>query len=179
MFIDPAGDHYRTRMTHTLETTAISRVVARALRLNEDHRGDRARARHGAHALRARGGEDALDDVPERFGSRFRHNEHSHRIARSLNLTTRPATASSRSTGEREPGTLEGKIVRLVDRVDDQPRHRRRRALRASLRGRPPARGDRDPRLDRLRADRPARARIVDSSEGVDDVRQSAEVGEA
>ena len=55
VFIDPQGDHYRTRMTHTLETTAISRVVARALAPQRGPgRGDRPRARHRPHAVRAR-----------------------------------------------------------------------------------------------------------------------------
>src|SRR6476619_2903426 len=79
VFIDPQGDHYRTRMTHTLETTAISRVVARALRLNEDL----TEAIGLGHA-----GEQALDEaLRERFGGGFRHNEQSLRIARGLNLT--------------------------------------------------------------------------------------------
>src|SRR6476619_5217819 len=79
VFIDPEGDHYRTRMTHALETTAISRVVARALRLNEDL----VEAIGFGHA-----GEQALDEaLRERFGGGFRHNEQSLRIARGLNLT--------------------------------------------------------------------------------------------
>ena len=119
VFIDPQGDHYRTRMTHTLETTAISRVVARALRLNEDlteaiglghdlghtpfgHAG-RGRARR-----RARAGTSA---------GAFRHYEHSYRIARGLNLTHEVCEGILTHTGPTEPDTLEGKIVRLVDRV--------------------------------------------------------------
>src|SRR5437899_12813718 len=88
VFIDPAGDHYRTRMTHTLETTAISRVVARALRLNEDLVAAIGLGHDTGHTPFGHAGEDALDDaLRERFGRRFRHNEQSLRIARSLTLT--------------------------------------------------------------------------------------------
>src|SRR4029450_2521029 len=87
VFIDPGGDHYRTRMTHTLETTAISRVVARALRLNEDLVEAIGLGHDTGHTPFGHAGEDALDDaLAERYERRFRHNEQSHRIARSLNL---------------------------------------------------------------------------------------------
>src|SRR5437588_1559514 len=118
VFIDPSGDHYRTRMTHTLETTAISRVVARALRLNEDLAEAIGLGHDMGHTPFGHAGEDALDDVlRERFGRGFRHNEQSLRIARSLNLTGEVCDGILTHTGEREPATLEGKIVRIVDRV--------------------------------------------------------------
>ena len=118
VFIDPEGDHYRTRMTHTLETTAISRVVARALRLNEDLTEAIGLGHDMGHTPFGHAGEDALDDaVQERFSRRFRHNEQSLRIARSLNLTHEVCDGILTHTGEREPESLEGKIVRLVDRV--------------------------------------------------------------
>jgi len=118
VFIDPDGDHYRTRMTHTLETTAISRVVARALRLNEDLVEAIGLGHDMGHTPFGHAGEDALDGAAsERFGRRFRHNEQSLRIARSLNLTHEVCDGILTHTGEREPATLEGKIVRLVDRV--------------------------------------------------------------
>ena len=118
VFIDPDGDHYRTRMTHTLETTAISRVVARALRLNEDLTEAIGLGHDMGHTPFGHAGEDALDEaVQERFGRRFRHNEQSLAIARSLNLTHEVCDGILTHTGEREPETLEGKIVRLVDRV--------------------------------------------------------------
>src|SRR5437588_12780756 len=88
VFIDPAGDHYRTRMTHTLETTAISRVVARALRLNEDLVEAIGLGHDTGHPPFRHAAEEALDRaLQHRFGQRFRHNEQSLRIARSLNLT--------------------------------------------------------------------------------------------
>ena len=181
VFIDPSGDHVRTRMTHTLETTAISRVVARALRLNEDLTEAVCLGHDTGHTPFGHAGEDALDDVlQERFGRRFRHNEQSFRIARSLNLTHEVCDGILTHTGERDPESLEGKIVRLVDRVayinhdiddavrygllteDDLPR------AEIAVLG---ASGSE--RIDRLVHD------IVETSEGVDDIRQSAEVGEA
>src|SRR6188472_842797 len=63
VFIDPVGDHYRTRMTHTLETTAISRVVARALRLNEDLTEAVGLGHDMGHTPFGHAGEDALDEA--------------------------------------------------------------------------------------------------------------------
>src|SRR5262245_29864265 len=118
VFIDPDGDHYRTRMTHTLETTAISRVVARALRLNEDLVEAIGIGHDMGHTPFGHAGETALDvELRERFGRRFRHNEQSLKIARSLNLTHEVCDGILTHTGDAEPETLEGKIVRLVDRV--------------------------------------------------------------
>src|SRR3954463_3923793 len=118
VFIDPAGDHYRTRMTHTLETTAIARGVARALRLNEDLVEAVGLGHDTGHPPFGHAGEEALDAAfQERFGRRFRHNEQSLRIAESHNLTEEVRDGILTHTGEREPATLEGKIVRIVDRV--------------------------------------------------------------
>jgi dGTPase len=118
VFIDPAGDHYRTRMTHTLETTAISRGVARALRLNEDLTEAIGLGHDMGHPPFGHAGEEALDAaLQERFGVRFRHNEQSHRIAERLNLTWEVRDGILTHTGPEEPGTLEGKVVKLVDRV--------------------------------------------------------------
>jgi dGTPase len=118
VFIDPAGDHYRTRMTHTLETTGIARVVARALRLNEDLVEAIGLGHDTGHPPFGHAGEEALDGaLRERFGGRFRHNEQSLRIAERLNLTAEVRDGILTHTGEREPATLEGKIVRIVDRV--------------------------------------------------------------
>jgi dGTPase len=131
VFIDPAGDHYRTRMTHTLETTGIARVVARGLRLNEDLVEAIGLGHDMGHPPFGHAGEEALDAaLAERFGGRFRHNEQSLRIAEGLNLTYEVRDGILTHTGEREPQTLEGKIVRIVDRVayinhdiDDAIRH--------------------------------------------------------
>ena len=114
VFIDPAGDHYRTRMTHTLETTGIARVVARALRLNEDLAEAIGLGHDTGHPPFGHAGEAALDRLAD---GGFRHNEHSARIARRLNLTHEVIDGILSHTGPREPETLEGKIVRIVDRV--------------------------------------------------------------
>jgi dGTPase len=118
VFIDPAGDHYRTRITHTLETSAISRVAGRALRLNEDLIEAIGLGHDTGHPPFGHAGEEALDRaLHERFGRRFRHNEQSLRIAEQLNLTEEVRNGILTHTGELEPATLEGKIVRIVDRV--------------------------------------------------------------
>jgi len=118
VFIDPDGDHYRTRMTHTLETTAISRVVARALRLNEDLVEAIGLGHDTGHTPFGHAGEDALDEALRgRFGGHFRHNEQSFRIAEQLNLTGEVCDGILTHTGEREPATQEGRIVRIVDRI--------------------------------------------------------------
>jgi dGTPase len=120
VFIDPEGDHYRTRMTHTLETTAISRVVARALRLNEDLVEAIGLGHDTGHTPFGHAGEQALDEaLRDRFGTGygFRHNEQSLRIARRLNLTHEVCDGILTHTGPDEPSTHEGKIVRIVDRI--------------------------------------------------------------
>jgi dGTPase len=118
VFIDPAGDHYRTRMTHTLETTGIARGVARALRLNEDLVEAIGLGHDMGHTPFGHAGEEALDAaLQERFAKSFRHNEQSLRIAEALNLTEEVRDGILTHTGKQEPATLEGKIVRIVDRV--------------------------------------------------------------
>jgi dGTPase len=181
VFIDPEGDHYRTRMTHTLETTAISRVVARALRLNEDLVEAVGLGHDTGHTPFGHAGEDALDDaLRTRFGRRFRHNEQSLRIARSLNLTHEVCDGILTHTGEREPATLEGKIVRLVDRVayinhdiDDALRYGLLREGDLPMDEIAVLGTTGSARIDRLVHD------IVESSAGAGEIRQSAEVAEA
>ena len=182
VFIDPEGDHYRTRMTHTLETTAISRVVARALGLNEDLTEAIGLGHDMGHTPFGHAGEDALDAALQEgaFARRFRHNEQSFRIARSLNLTHEVCDGILTHTGEREPESLEGKIVRLVDRVA-YINHDIDDAVRYGLLSEGELPRDEitvlgatgSARIDRLVHD------IVDASHDVDDIRQSAEVGEA
>ncbi|HZP73214.1 MAG TPA: HD domain-containing protein [Gaiellaceae bacterium] len=116
VFIDPAGDHYRTRMTHTLETTGIARVVARALRLNEDLTEAIGLGHDMGHPPFGHAGEAALDELLRADGG-FRHNEQSAAIAERLNLTHQVIDGIATHTGDREPASHEGKIVRIVDRV--------------------------------------------------------------
>jgi dGTPase len=188
VFIDPAGDHFRTRLTHTLETTGISRSVARALRLNEDLAEAIGLGHDLGHPAFGHAGEEALDGVlAERFGRGFSHNEHSLRVVdhlerdgRGLNLTAEVRDGILNHTGEREPETLEGKIVRLVDRVA-YINHDIDDAVRA---------GVLDPgdlpteEIELLGATGPRRIDtlvhdLVETSEPAGDIRQSDEIGEA
>jgi dGTPase len=126
VFVAPTGDHYRTRLTHTIEVTQISRTVARALALNEDLCEAIGLGHDLGHPPFGHVGEDALDRcLRERFGTGFRHYEHSLRVVdtlerdgRGLNLTEPVRDGIvSHSGRSAEPATLEGKIVRLMDRV--------------------------------------------------------------
>jgi len=121
VFISPEGDHYRTRLTHTLEACGIARNVARALGLNEDLTEAIGLGHDLGHPPFGHIGEAVLDDcVRERFGSRFRHNHHSLRVVERierLNLTEQVRDGMLRHTGDEPPATLEGRVVRVVDRV--------------------------------------------------------------
>ncbi len=126
VFVAPSGDHYRTRLTHTLEVTQISRTVARALALNEDLAEAIGLGHDLGHPPFGHVGEDALDRcLRERFATGFRHYEHSLRVVevlerdgRGLNLTEPVRDGIVSHSGRSAPPvTLEGKIVRLMDRV--------------------------------------------------------------
>ncbi|HEY6398568.1 MAG TPA: dNTP triphosphohydrolase, partial [Solirubrobacteraceae bacterium] len=126
VFVAPTGDHYRTRLTHTLEVTQVSRTVARALRLNEDLVEAIGLGHDLGHPPFGHIGEEALDRcLRERFGTGFRHYEQSLRVVdvlardgAGLNLTLPVRDGIvSHSGAAAGPRTLEGKIVRLVDRV--------------------------------------------------------------
>ena len=126
VFVAPEGDHYRTRLTHTLEVTQVSRTVARALRLNEDLTEAIGLAHDLGHPPFGHIGEAALDDcLRERFGLRFKHHEHSLRVVEKLerdgeglNLTAPVRDGILGHSGRAPlPATLEGRIVRLLDRV--------------------------------------------------------------
>jgi dGTPase len=181
VFIDPAGDHFRTRMTHTLETTAISRVVARALRLNEDLVEAIGLGHDTGHPPFGHAGEDALDEaLQQAFGRGFRHNEQSLRIAEQLNLTAEVRDGILTHTGERDPATLEGKVVRIVDRVA-YINHDIDDAIRYGLLS------EGDLPRDEIELLGPTGARridalvhdLVESSEAAGDILQSEDVGEA
>jgi len=126
VFVAPRGDHYRTRLTHTLEVTSISRTVARALRLNEDLTEAIGLGHDLGHPPFGHIGEEVLDGcLKERFGRDFRHFEHSLRIVDrlerdgvGLNLTEQVREGIARhSSRTPPPQTLEGRIVRVIDRV--------------------------------------------------------------
>jgi dGTPase len=126
VFVAPLGDHYRTRLTHTLEVTTISRTVARALRLNEDLVEAIGLGHDLGHPPFGHIGEEVLDDcLKERFGVGFRHYEHSLRVVEylerdgvGLNLTEQVHDGiAGHSSRAPLPQTLEGRIVRVMDRV--------------------------------------------------------------
>ena len=126
VFVSPEGDHYRTRLTHTLEVTQIARTVARALALNEDLTEAIGLGHDLGHAPFGHIGEAVLDrSLRERYGSGFRHYEHSLRVVdvlerdgAGLNLCDDVRDGILCHSGRAPmPRTLEGRIVRLVDRV--------------------------------------------------------------
>ncbi len=131
VFLAPEGDHYRTRLTHTLEVAQIARSVAVSLRLNEDLTEAIALGHDLGHTPFGHTGEDALtacyQEVRERFPGvpeRYRHNEQSIRIVevleyegKGLNLTWEVRDGIRGHTGGHMPETLEGQIVRIADRV--------------------------------------------------------------
>jgi dGTPase len=125
VFVAPEGDHYRTRLTHTLEACGIARTVARALGLNEDLTEAIGLGHDLGHPPFGHAGEDSLDAaLRERCGSGFKHNEHSLRVVevlerdgQGLNLTEQVRDGILNHNGPVKPATLEGQIVKLVDRV--------------------------------------------------------------
>jgi dGTPase len=188
VFIAPEGDHYRTRLTHTFETCGIARTVARALGLNEDLTEAIGLGHDLGHPPFGHIGEEALDDaLEERAGRSFKHNEQSLRVVdvlerdgRGLNLTAPVRDGILNHTGPGKPATLEGRVLRLVDRVA-YINHDIDDALRAGIisSGDLPAEeiellgptGSR--RIDALVTD------IVESSREAGDIVQSDEVGGA
>ena len=188
VFISPEGDHYRTRLTHTLEVSAIGRTVARAMGLNEDLVEAITMGHDLGHAPFGHAGEHALDDLlREEHGRRFHHNEQSVRVVevlerdgRGLNLTREVRDGIRHHTGSGRPMTLEGQIVRLVDRIayvnhDIDDAIRARIIAPSDL----PAQeiavlgGTTSERITRLVTD------IVDTSADGEVIEQSDEVGEA
>jgi dGTPase len=125
VFISPEGDHYRTRLTHTLEAAGIARTCARALALNEDLTEAIVLGHDLGHPPFGHIGEEVLDaSLRERYGVGFRHNHHSLRVVErierdghGLNLTEAVRDGILRHTGPERPATLEGRIVRVVDRI--------------------------------------------------------------
>ena len=160
VFVAPEGDHYRTRLTHTLEVTTISRTVARALRLNEDLVEAIGLGHDLGHPPFGHIGEEVLDRcLRERFGGGFRHYEHSLRVVEQLerdgaglNLTEQVRDGIARHSEPRAAARRRWRADRARDRPRrlHQPRHRRR-AARGLLRERRAAgRADRGARRERL-----------------------------
>lgn len=121
VFLAPEGDHYRTRLTHTLEVAQIARTIARALRLNEDLTEAIALGHDLGHTPFGHEGERALAAVS---GLPFRHYEQSVRVAvrlekdgQGLNLTEEVLDGFLHHTSGEEAYTAEGRVVRLADRI--------------------------------------------------------------
>ena len=121
VFLSPDGDHYRTRMTHTLEVSQNARTIAKALRLNEDLAEAIALGHDLGHTPFGHAGERALNEVCP-FG--FRHNEQSLRIVERLenygqgmNLTWEVRDGILNHEMNLTPETLEGRVVRLSDKI--------------------------------------------------------------
>lgn len=117
VFLSPGDDHYRTRLTHTLEVSQIARTIARALWLNEDLTEAIALGHDLGHTPFGHAGEDVLDELLE---DGFRHNVQSVRIVtklENLNLTQETIDGILHHTGKDFPFTLEGQIVKIADRI--------------------------------------------------------------
>ena len=121
VFLRPEGDHYRTRMTHTLEVSRIARTITRALALNEDLSEAIALGHDLGHTPFGHAGEGALSEC---LGKEFNHNEQSLRVVDilergglGLNLTHEVRLGILGHTGPYVPETLEGQVVRWSDRI--------------------------------------------------------------
>ena len=121
VFLQPEGDHYRTRMTHTLEVSRIASTITRALGLNEDLAEAIAMGHDLGHTPFGHAGEVALSEC---WGHPFRHNEQSLRVVdylekdgHGLNLSYEVRDGILCHTGDKYPDTLEGLIVRRSDQI--------------------------------------------------------------
>lgn len=120
VFIAPEGDHYRTRLTHTLEVSQVARTLARAMRLNEDLAEAIALGHDLGHTPFGHSGERSLDRLTE---NGFRHNEQSLRMVEvleggeGLNLTREVRDGILNHSGKLKPATLEGECVARADRI--------------------------------------------------------------
>ena len=121
VFLSPQGDHYRTRLTHTLEVTQVARSLARALRLNEDLAEAIAMGHDLGHTPFGHAGEDALNDI---IDGGFIHRVQSRRVVEvlenageGLNLTWEVRDGIEHHSGKVRPKTLEGCCVHLADRI--------------------------------------------------------------
>lgn len=123
VFLSPEGDHYRTRLTHTLEVTQVARTIARSLELNEDLTEAIALGHDLGHTPFGHNGEMILNEI---YPGGFRHNEQSLRVVdvleyhngeRGMNLTYEVRDGILNHTGDLPANTLEGQIVKISDRI--------------------------------------------------------------
>ncbi len=188
VFIAPEGDHFRTRLTHTLETCGVARTVARALALNEDLAEAIGLGHDLGHPPFGHIGEHTLNECLEaRFGREFHHNDHSlrtvdvlEREGDGLNLTEQVRDGILNHTGPTKPLALEGRIVRIVDRIA-YINHDIDDALRAGVL----TAGDLPQREIALLGDTPSERidtlvkDLVETSATAGDIAQSEEIGAA
>ncbi len=197
VFIAAQGDHYRTRLTHTLEVSQIARTIARALGLNEDLTEAISLGHDLGHTPFGHAGEDAIaaniarakgiDPATDQARALFRHNEQSLRVVeviendgRGLNLTAEVRDGIVHHTGAVRAATLEGRIVAVADRIA-YVNHDIDDAIRAGILQEddlPPSThailgGDHSSRIQTLVQD------TVEISSSVDDIRMSADVWDA
>lgn len=184
VFLAPTGDHYRTRLTHTLEVAQIARTIARALELNEDLTEAIALGHDLGHTPFGHAGERALNEICEEG---FKHNLQSIRVVemlekhgQGLNLTKEVRDGIKNHQTDSIPMTLEGKVVRLCDKIayinhdiDDAIRGKIIREEDIPLKYREVLGFSVKERLNCLIHD------IVSSSEGVNDIRMSDEIRKA
>ncbi len=121
VFLAPKGDHYRTRLTHTLEVSQIARIIARGLRLNEDLTEAAALGHDLGHTPFGHSGEDAMQEL---YSKDFTHYRQSLRVVeklenngKGLNLTWEVRDAIVNHTGKCMASTLEGVIIKFADRI--------------------------------------------------------------
>ena len=120
VFLAPEGDHYRTRLTHTLEVSQIARTIARGLNLNEDLTESIALSHDLGHTPFGHTGERVLNEICK---NGFKHYEQSLRVVdileggKGLNLTFEVRDGIKNHAGENEAETLEGRIIKLADRI--------------------------------------------------------------
>lgn len=184
VFLDPRGDHYRTRMSHTLEVSQNARTIAKALRMNEDLVEAIALGHDLGHTPFGHAGEFILNQIYE---GGFKHNEQSVRIVEKLekngeglNLTWEVRDGILNHQTSLMPHTLEGRIVRLSDKiayvnsdVDDAIRAQILCEEDIPLELRNTLGMDTTSRLDHLIHD------VITTSMGTDDIRMSTETAEA
>lgn len=120
VFISPEGDHYRTRLTHTLEVSQIARTISRAIRINEDLTEAIALGHDLGHTPFGHTGEKVLNEITSKG---FRHNEQSLRVVdylergTGLNLTYEVRNGILCHSGDLEADTFEGRVVKIADKI--------------------------------------------------------------
>ena len=123
VFLAPEGDHFRTRLTHTIEVSQIARTIARSLNLNEDLTEAIALGHDLGHTPFGHNGEEVLDEV---HPGGFKHNVQSLRVVdvlestqsrNGMNLTAEVRDGIVNHTGRAMPFTMEGQIVKISDRI--------------------------------------------------------------